>query len=75
MWTDENRYLHERRGARVPCDLTDEEWALIAPLIPPAKHGGRKAGGSRRSTFGISSRQSMLFTESRTIHTDQELHG
>ncbi|MDZ4684037.1 MAG: IS5 family transposase [Planctomycetaceae bacterium] len=22
-------------------DLTDEQWALLAPLIPPAKHGGR----------------------------------
>ncbi len=42
MWTDENRRLYERRGARYPSDLTDGEWALIAPLIPPAKHGGRK---------------------------------
>ena len=25
-----------------PSDLTDAEWALVAPLIPPAKHGGRK---------------------------------
>ena len=25
-----------------PSDLTDPEWALIAPLIPPAKRGGRK---------------------------------
>jgi len=24
-------------------DVTDEEWAHIAPLIPPAKRGGRKA--------------------------------
>lgn len=23
-----------------PTDLTDEQWALIEPLIPPAKHGG-----------------------------------
>jgi len=21
-------------------DVTDEQWALVAPLIPPAKHGG-----------------------------------
>ncbi len=42
MWADENRRLYVRRGARNPSDLTDEEWALIAPLIPPAKHGGRK---------------------------------
>ena len=24
-----------------PTDLTDEQWAVIAPLIPPAKPGGR----------------------------------
>ena len=23
-------------------DLTDEEWAIVAPLIPPAKGGGNK---------------------------------
>lgn len=26
---------------RYPTDLTDDEWALLAPLIPPAKPGGR----------------------------------
>jgi transposase len=25
-----------------PSDLTDAEWALAAPLIPPAKQGGNK---------------------------------
>ncbi len=43
MWTDENRRIYVRRGARNPSDLTDEEWALIAPLTPTAKHGDRKA--------------------------------
>ena len=33
MWTRENRGLYERKGARYP---SDAEWALIAPLIPPA---------------------------------------
>ncbi len=42
MWTRENRGLYERKGARYPSDLKDEEWALIAPLIPPAKRGGRR---------------------------------
>src|SRR5262249_39545168 len=23
-----------------PSDLTDDQWAILAPLIPPAKHGG-----------------------------------
>jgi len=26
---------------RYPTDLTDAQWALVAPLLPPAKHGGR----------------------------------
>jgi putative transposase len=26
---------------RYPTDLTDEQWALLAPLLPPAKEGGR----------------------------------
>ena len=42
MWTRENRELYERKSARYPSDLTNDEWALIAPLIPAAKHGGRK---------------------------------
>ena len=42
MWTRENRGLYERKGVRYPSDLRDEEWALIAPLIPPARHGGRR---------------------------------
>ncbi|MGF7213787.1 transposase [Skermanella aerolata] len=24
-----------------PTDLSDEQWALVAPLIPPARPGGR----------------------------------
>jgi transposase len=42
MWTAKTRRVYERKGPRYPSDLTDSEWALIAPLIPPAKHGGRK---------------------------------
>lgn len=28
---------------RHPSDLTDEEWALVEPLIPPAKRGGKRS--------------------------------
>ena len=41
MWTDENRSRYNRDHLRYPSDLTDEEWDLLRPLIPPAKHGGR----------------------------------
>jgi len=40
-WTAEHRRAADRRGLRYPSDLTDAEWALVAPLIRPAKHGGR----------------------------------
>ena len=42
MWTNENRGRYDRSKLRYPSDLTDEEWALIGPLIPPAKKGGNK---------------------------------
>jgi transposase len=42
MWTNENRALYDRSDLRYPSDLTDEEWGLIGPLIPPAKRGGNK---------------------------------
>jgi transposase len=42
MWTTENRPRYDRDRLRYPSDLTDEEWWLVEPLIPPAKRGGRK---------------------------------
>src|SRR4051795_1785231 len=42
MWTAEQRQAHERRGLRYPSDLTDAEWALVEPFVPPARRGGRK---------------------------------
>jgi transposase len=42
MWTNENRHRYDRSKLRYPSDLTDEEWSLIEPEIPPAKRGGGK---------------------------------
>ena len=42
MWTAEQRQAHACDGLRYPSDLTDAEWALVEPLIPPAKRGGRQ---------------------------------
>jgi transposase len=42
MWTAKNRKRYDRSGLRYPSDLTDDEWGLVAPLIPPAKSGGNK---------------------------------
>jgi transposase len=42
MWTTESRPRYNRDKLRYPSDLTEEEWTLVEPLIPPAKHGGRR---------------------------------
>jgi transposase len=42
MWTKANRGKYSRDGLRYPSDLTDAEWELVQPLIPPAKRGGRR---------------------------------
>jgi transposase len=42
MWTTENRTRYDRSRLRYPSDLSDEEWGLIAPHIPPARRGGNK---------------------------------
>jgi transposase len=41
MWKPDHRAAADRRGLRYDSDLTDAEWLLVAPLIRPAKRGGR----------------------------------
>ena len=43
MWKPEHRRAAERRGLRYPSDLTDAEWTLVEPMIPPAKRGALPA--------------------------------
>ncbi len=42
MWTASARHQYRRSGRRYATDVTDEEFALIVPLLPPARHGGRR---------------------------------
>jgi transposase len=42
MWAPENRGRYDRSKLRYPSDLTEGEWALVVPLIPPAKRGGNR---------------------------------
>ncbi len=42
MWTSKNRARYDRSKLRYPSDLTDDEWRLVEPLIPPGKTGGGK---------------------------------
>ena len=42
MWIPEHRRAADRHGLRYPSDLSNAEWALVEPMIPPARRGGRK---------------------------------
>ena len=42
MWTNDHRETHRPREARYPSDISDEEWAIIEPMLrtretPPAR--------------------------------------
>lgn len=40
-WTDAVRRDHARRTPRCATDLKDDEWALVAPFMPPPRWIGR----------------------------------
>ena len=42
MWQPEHRRAADRHSLRYPSDLSNSEWALIEPAIPPAKRGRRR---------------------------------
>jgi transposase len=41
MWTEEHRAIYKRPAGCSPSRMTDDEWAVLEPLIPPASPGGR----------------------------------
>jgi hypothetical protein len=53
MWTAKNRPRYNRDKLRYPSDLSEEEWALVEPQIPPGK----------RSTASITSSTSSAATK------------
>ena len=50
-WNDITRRQHNREGLRYPSDLTDREWELLRPLVPPAKSGGRPRSTEMREVM------------------------
>jgi hypothetical protein len=40
-WTELTRRQHERVGGKYASDLTDAEWAVMAPLMPPRRMTGQ----------------------------------
>ena len=51
MWTEITRRKYERVGQRYASDLTDAEWALIAPHMPAVKRLGRPRETELRSVL------------------------
>jgi transposase len=41
VWTEVTRPQYQRDGQRYASDLTDEEWAVVAPFLPPPNLLGR----------------------------------
>src|SRR5688500_646080 len=41
VWTDETRKRYDRRSQRYPSDCTNEEWAILEPMLPVAQGKGR----------------------------------
>lgn len=42
MWTETTRAKYERVGGRYASDVTDAEWSLIEPFLPPPRLLGRQ---------------------------------
>jgi putative transposase len=42
MWTPATRRRHSRAALRYASDVTDAEWRLLEPLLPPASRRGRR---------------------------------
>ncbi len=52
MWAAEHRIAAAgRRGLCYPSDMSDSEWALVEPMIPPGRRGGRPRGVNLREVL------------------------
>ena len=61
-WTETARRQYGRRGRRYSSDLTDPEWAIIAPLLPPARPTGRPRTTDLRAVM-----DAVLYMASRSL--------
>ena len=50
-WTDTDRLKYKRKTDRYPSDVTDEEWKIIKPMVPPARPGGRPRSTDMREVI------------------------
>jgi putative transposase len=52
MWTDTTRRQYARAELLLPSDLTDAEWAILEPLLPPRSKLGRPPVWDYRQIVG-----------------------
>src|SRR3954454_18738943 len=71
MWTNENRARYDRSKLRYPSDVSDEEWALVAPLIPLAGWAQHPLAIRRHACRG--SGHSVLPRDTETAPTTDRL--
>jgi putative transposase len=61
MWTQENQRKHKVDRSRAkrgyPTDVSDQEWALMAPLFPGAERTGRPCKTDFRAAINALSYQ------------------
>ena len=50
-WNKAAQETYKRSRGRFETDLTDREWALVEPLIPPPSRMGRQRGTNLREVF------------------------
>ena len=50
-WTDTARIKYNRETDRYPSDITDEEWAIIKPMVPSARRGSRPRSTDMREVI------------------------
>jgi transposase len=51
MWTPATRRQHSRERLRYGSDLTDAEWKILEPLMPPPAKTGRPRAWSMREVL------------------------
>jgi len=50
-WIERTRRQHDRKGDKYASDMTDAEWALVVPLMPPPKTTGQPCTTCLRAIF------------------------
>ena len=66
MWTKKDCARQQKLAKtvkRYPSDLTDKEWALIRPLLPPASGEGRRRKTDLREIINALSHTFWMFVE------------